>query len=112
MTPWRWCGYAHHFIGGADCRFSLATFVADGRWLVSTVGDYRPDGGAPRSLGSVPSDLFETMVFECDPSVLTEDGEPSVLSWIEDWCARYATASEATEGHLQLCAEYERERGE
>lgn len=43
MSEWVWHGHAAHFIGGARCRFHLATTVAGGRFIVSTVGDYYPD---------------------------------------------------------------------
>lgn len=98
---WLWCGYPHHFIGGDKCAFSLATWVADGRWLVSTIGDYRPHGTAV-SLGADGDDMFETMVFECDPGERV-DGEPTVAWWGHHGCWRYATAQSAVEGHMLAC---------
>jgi len=105
---WHWCGYPHHFIGGKDCLFHLATFVCDGRWLVSTVGDYRPNGGKAVTLGR--DGLFETMVFATDPLVLT-DGEPTVVTWSEDWGERYNDSTSAAQGHMRACNEYEARRG-
>jgi hypothetical protein len=106
---WLWCGYPHHFIGGRDCLFSMATFVADGRWLVSTVGDYRPERGHQKSLG-INGEMFETMVFATDPSV-RDDGEPAVISWSDEVCRRYRTVRDAVEGHMALCREFEARRG-
>ena len=102
---WLWCGYPHHFICGDDCKFSLATWVSDGRWLVSTVGDYRPHGSIV-PLGADGDDLFETMVFECDPDDLF-DGEPTVVSWQHHGCWRYASAQSAVEGHMLACYMFE-----
>lgn len=101
---WRWCGYAHHFVGGVDCRFSLATFVGGGRWLVSTVGDYCPHG-APVALAGGGA-MYETMVFPTDPLTLN-DGEPEVISWSEEWCERYAGPVAAIDGHMRACHEFE-----
>jgi hypothetical protein len=107
---WLWCGYPHHFIGGVDCLFSLATWVGGGRWLVSTVGDYRPQGGDQKAIG-IDGEMFETMVFATDPSV-RDDGEPAVISWSDDVCCRrYRTVCDAVEGHMALCREFEARRG-
>lgn len=104
---WQWCGYPHHFVGGRDCLFSLATFVGGGRWLVSTVGDWRPDGYKQVAIG-LNGDLYETMVFATDPLVLT-DGEPTVIDWSGSACRRYVDAASAVDGHMDACNEYEQE---
>lgn len=112
-SSWTSCGFPHHFIGSADCTFSLATYVADGRYLVSTVGDYRPRGGHsdPVPLGIDAGDQFETMVFTTDPSRLNDDGEPTVTSWSELYMMRYRTAAEANRGHLETCRLFDRRTG-
>lgn len=106
---WQWCGFAHHFIGSERCQFHLATFVAGGRWLVSTVGDYRPNGDKQETLGGFGA-RYETMVFACDPTNRTDD-EPTVIDWSESWCQRYADPASATHGHMRACREYEARRG-
>jgi len=103
---WRWCGHAHHFIGSNRCRYHLATWVGD--YLVSTVGDYHPDGETePMSLGLEPGLFFETMVF---PAHLVEDlGRDDnchgykVSSWSEVDRWHYQSAEAANEGHLRAC---------
>jgi hypothetical protein len=105
---WRWCGYPHHFIGSRDCLFSMATFVGGGRWLVSTVGDYRPNG--KRTPIGIDGEMFETMVFATDPSMMT-DGEPTVIDWSELSCVRYMDSTSAVNGHMATCIEYEAGRG-
>ena len=106
---WQWCGFAHHFVGAEHCRFHLATFVAGGRWLVSTVGDYRPNGDKQAIIGGYDA-LYETMVFATDPTDL-HDGEPTVIDWSDSWCQHYGDGASATQGHLSACREWDARRG-
>ena len=103
---WRWCGHAHHFIGGPRCRYHLATWVGD--YLVSTVGDYVPDGHSePMSLGPEPDMFFETMVFTAhlvdDPDRDDNCHGYTVTSWTEVDAWRYQAVEAANEGHLRAC---------
>lgn len=97
-------GYPGHFIAAPWCLFHLHTSV-DGRYRVSTVGDYRPAHerhvervGPMREIGY--QRYFETMVFR-----LGRDGDPA--SWSEMDADGYATAEEAAAGHEAMCAKYE-----
>ena len=95
--PWEWCGAAHHFVGADKCRFHMATWVAGGRYLVSTVGDYRPDVRGDMEAIGVGDSFFETYVFS---------GHPRVTDWCEVEGERYATHEEANEGHMRYCAKF------
>jgi len=99
---WKWYGYAGHFIGGKKCAFHLATRV--GSYLVSTVGDYRPDGQSRETVGSGPEDFFETFVFECDGE--DSDGNPSIANWSSIDCKRYEDSLVAEQGHYEFCHRY------
>lgn len=99
-------GYAGHFTAAADCLFRLHTSV-DGRYRISTVGDWRPTYRgigearlefAPETIG--PNRLYESRVFE-----LGADGEPS--SWGEIDGDNYNAADEAEAGHEALVCKYE-----
>ncbi len=105
MTDWIWCGYPHHFVGAHKCHFSLATFVAGGRFLISTVGDWRPtDDETTEPLG-IDGHTYETMVFATNPEDLI-DGEPNLVSWSELRCLGALTPASASEQHLLMCHEY------
>lgn len=84
--------YAGHFIGAEDCEF----FIHDdtGRYCVSTVGDYRPDG-VRREIGY--QRFYETMVF---------DKQSKESRWSEVDGNGYMTEPEAKTGHAELLAKY------
>lgn len=108
---WQHCGHAHHFIASDSCRFHRATFVADGKILVSTVGDYRPFGlngkrGERETIGAGDDAYFETMVFHADPKRL-DDGCPNVIDWSGITTERYPNAQLANAGHVAHCIEYD-----
>lgn len=102
QSEWVWYGFAGHCIVGSRCRFHLSTRI--GHYLVSTIGDYRPDGKTREELGADPGSFFETMVFECDGE--TPKGDPNVLSWGEIDTARYAESLDAERNHRALCLKY------
>ena len=75
--------HAGHFICGDMCSFKRATVVNE-RFIVSTIGEYRPsvvvegklvrpqnDNDPPRALGANPRHLYETMVFKAKRAGLT-----------------------------------------
>lgn len=101
---WEWFGYAGHLIVGSDCRFHLVTKVGD--YIVSSVGDYRPDGdGKPmRTIGGGDDSFFETYVFVFGS--YEDCGCPTPKSWGEIDGQRYATHEEAHKGHLEFCRKY------
>ncbi|HEY1119929.1 MAG TPA: hypothetical protein VGE43_19595 [Acidimicrobiales bacterium] len=107
---WEWCGAPHHFIGAPECHFHLATWVAGGRYLVSTVGDYRPAGSdSPMKAIGAGEAYFETYIFETDPDDRGDQGDgghPSVVSWSNVDGERWKTHEEANAGHLRYCRKW------
>jgi hypothetical protein len=104
---WIFSGYPGHFIGASDCLFHLTTYVNNGTWMVSTVGDYRPEyanGSTMTSLGT-GGHYFETMVFAC--RCVHEQSLPEVIDWTEEESTWYSNHAEATNGHFQLCYKYQ-----
>lgn len=98
VRDWRWCGYAGHFVAARKCRFHLTTRVGD--WLVSTVGDYRPqDEPVPQKIGA--NRLYETYVFpaqdhdECHAGLMADAMEVSAEA--------YSDALAAERGHMEMC---------
>lgn len=105
MSEWVWHGHAAHFIGGARCRFHLATTVAGGRFIVSTVGDYYPDPKGEREPIGLTR-LFETMVFPVDGAEYC--GCPSIADYQEHDFMGYQTAQDATAGHMAMCRKWDK----
>lgn len=101
---WKWHGHPAHFIAAGRCRFHLATTVADGRFMVSTVGDYYPDHhGERETLGA--SRHFETMVFPVDGE--RDCGCPNVTDYHEYDFMGYQTSQDATAGHMDMCRKWD-----
>ncbi len=110
VETWEWCGQAHHFIGAPNCRFHMATWVADGRFLVSTVGDYRPWHRPEEmtTIGAGPESFFETYVFSTDPDNRDpESGHPVVIDWSEIEGERWRTHEHANDGHMLYCRKFD-----
>lgn len=102
-SEWKWYGYPCHLIVGSKCVYHLGTRI--GPFLVSTVGDYRPDRtNAKETIGAGSKDFFETFVFRCLGE--DEDGNPTVQSWGAIDGERYATSLEAERGHYRFCEKY------
>lgn len=106
-TKWKWFGFPGHFIASDSCRFRMCTQV--GKFLVSTVGAYRPK---PSSLDT---DIgygrkFETFVFKAGaPCKLKDCGclMPEINgSEIDSLPAN--TAGDAQTNHMKLCRKYAR----
>ena len=99
-----WQGHAAHFVGAPDCMFHPATRV--GKFLVSTVGDYRPRhtmfGGKATEVGY--ERFFETMVFHAEPVTGCNCWEPADFTELE--MRGYKTHDEATAGHMAMIEEY------
>jgi len=102
---WRWQGHAGHFICSPRCLFHLNTLV--GNYIISTVGDYRPDMEKSEKAEEIGCNrLFETYVFEghhscgcgCEARIPTEWCE------IDSYCSN--TAKKAREGHMEMCYKY------
>ena len=105
MSKWVWHGHAAHFIGAQSCRFRLTTTVSDGRYVVSTVGDYfpLPNSRKPAEIGH--RRLFETMVFPVDGA--HDCGCPIITDHQEHDFMGYKTAQDATAGHMALCRKWD-----
>lgn len=96
---WKWFGSPGHFCVCHRCQFHLCTQV--GNYLVSTVGDYLPEGA--ESFKPVNSSgLFETMVFAVSGPCPCGCGAPD-HNGRELEVQSYNTRKEANEGHVTMC---------
>lgn len=106
-SEWVWHGHAAHFIGWRDCLFRLATSVAGGRYVVSTVGEYYPMRGEEQH--DVIGDwAYETAVLR----VAGRDdrcGCPVIADFSGVAHDAYNDARAAAEGHLALCRRWDKE---
>ena len=99
-SEWVWYGYAGHLCVGRRCAYHLCTRI--GNRLVSTVGHYLPKNeDKMEAIGAGSDSNFETMIFAVDGD--EESGDPSITSYEELDCRRYATSIDAERGHRQLC---------
>ena len=100
---WVWFGSPGHFIGARYCHFHLCTRV--GKYLVSTVGEYRPDGVEGNNTEIGLNRLYETMVFLAGkPAPCC--GIPEISGEDVDF-AGYNTCGEATLGHSSMCDKWD-----
>jgi len=107
---WEWFGYAQHLIVARSCHFHLATRI-NGRYLVSTVGDYRPgDKSKMESIGSNEGDYFETFVFNCTSKMDSCGCCPEIESYEELDGRRSSYAWDAQRIHLEYCEKYSKEQ--
>ena len=104
MSEWVWHGHAAHFIAASRCRFHMATTVAGGRFVVSTVGDYYPTPDGERETIGLTR-YFETMVFPVDGA--HDCGCPIITDHQEHDFMGYKTAQDATAGHMALCRKWD-----
>lgn len=103
----KWYGYAGHLIVGKSCAYHLCTRIPG--YLISTVGHYLPrsgDGEAMETIGAGKDSFFETYVFRC----AGEDkcGNPILRNWSEIDGERWATSTQAENGHYKYLAKYKR----
>lgn len=100
-------GCPGHLIVANACRWRRHTQIGK-RFRVSTLGDYfSPSGRA--TIGSGPTDFFETMVFRTGRKQVEGSercGCLEVADWSELECQRYTTAGEAQRGHERMVAKY------
>lgn len=99
-------GCPGHLCIASKCLWRRHTQV--GTYRISTVGEYHPDSGPRRPVGS-GEEYFETMVFRTTGKPV--DGAEGCgcqkldsLSELE--CLRYATAGQAQEGHERMIRKY------
>lgn len=100
-SEWKWYGYAGHLSVASKCAYRLCTRV--GGYLISTVGDYRPDGRARERIGGGEDSFFETYVFVCHGEA--ETGDP-LNEFNEIDSERYARSFTAELGHYRFCEKY------
>jgi hypothetical protein len=94
-------GFAGHFIGSNSCRYTRTTDI-DGRWRVSTVGDYHPAMSRSREEIGYKR-FFETMVFALSPEACDCGCEAQkVASWSALEAEGYQTLAEADLGHAAM----------
>lgn len=109
QTDWIWYGHAAHLCVSNKCRFHLTTVVGGGKLIVSTVGEYFPDGATkPKTIGL--GRLYETMVFKAgDPCTSKECGCGllDIGDHIEVAMRPYNTRLDAMNGHVEMCKEYD-----
>lgn len=90
-----------HLIVADMCRFFRTTDV-DGKWRVSTIGDYHP-GGQDKADTIGIGRLYETMVFRLGREVCKCGCKaPIVAQWSELDFEGYNTKLAATRGHLKM----------
>jgi hypothetical protein len=106
IQKWKWFGFPGHFIAAESCQFRMCTQV--GKYLVSTVGAYRPKaGGLDQEIGC--GRKFETFVFKAGTPCAVKDcgcGMPDGGSEIDSLSAN--DAGEAQKNHMALCRKYAR----
>lgn len=108
---WKWSGLAHHLIGGANCRFHMATQI--GNVIISTVGEYWLDKASMEKLGEEgPLEIglgrtFETFVFKASDNLCTCGcGLNLIHDYTEIDSLAANTRAEATENHMKLCVKW------
>jgi hypothetical protein len=108
INKWKWFGFPGHFIASNSCQFRMCTQV--GKYLISTVGAYRPKGadGKDEEIGC--GRKFETFVFMsgkvCDAKGCG-CGMPEISgSEIDSLGAN--DAGDARANHMKLCRKYSR----
>lgn len=102
-----------HFIGSNRCRFGLADVVNS--HIVSTVGDYYPEGSGIREpIGC--GRYFETMVFRdsgkrCEEAGCECGGLPEPADWDPIDFEGYLEIEDAREGHRRMVETWQKSGG-
>lgn len=106
IEEWRWFGSPMHCIVGPRCAFHLGTQV--GNYLVSTIGEYYPDGPYKDVDSLGPDRYYELMVFRCGQGKKS-CGCPNVVSWGNidgnGW-PKDTPHEEVSSGHMEMCRKY------
>lgn len=106
---WEWFGRPGHFIAADLCHFHLCTRV--GRWLISSVGDYRPEGpdGDLKTIGAGADAFYETYVFRLGSGGGDRCEDPRCgcgmpeIPGCENWGRRTSTAGDCQRMHMVAC---------
>lgn len=109
-ADWIWMPHPGHFIGARSCGFHLNTYV--GGHIVSTVGEYLPEGGVVFGTGSFQEigyqRIYETMVFAAGET--SDDVQCCPYESIggpELDFNPYNTPGDAYAGHLAMCEKWD-----
>jgi len=109
---WQWFGLPGHLVVARDCSHHLCTRV--GKYLISTVGHYRPfNKRKPNEMSPIEeighNRFFETYIFKIiKGSCECGCGKPNVdLKEIEALSAN--TDKEADKNHIKMCKKYAEE---
>jgi hypothetical protein len=123
-AEWVWMGHSGHFILGHECQFHLATYLGNG-YLVSTVGEYRPDSKIREVLARARESkepepefeevgykrLYETMVFRATPSKDPSVCCPWRMAYGDELDMNgYNKPVEAEAGHYAMCRKWAKEK--
>lgn len=98
---WYWCGFAAHFIAIKHCHYWLHTRV--GNVIISTIGEYRPDGPSTKAQPFSHGRKFETLVFLAKDS---DRPEGNIADYTQI-ASEYTNTSEESERlHYTLCSKW------
>jgi hypothetical protein len=98
---WYWCGYPGHLIVADRCRFHLHTRV--GAVIISTVGDFWPNGESGKRERIGCDRDFETFVFV---AIDTERPEGEPLSFSEIDSEGSNNSEESERQHYAMCEKW------
>lgn len=104
---WEFFGSPLHFIGAWSCHFHLGTLV--GPWVVSTVGEYTPDGNRADYEEIGGGRKYETYVFRATGDRCSRDGcrcgQPEWTGGEID-SEGYNERGDAQRGHYAMCEKW------
>lgn len=108
-SEWQWFGQPGHFILSDYCHHHLCTRIGD--YLVSTVGDFRPNSpdSPQREIGV--GRLYETYVFNVKDALLCDETAcgcvmPVKFERREIDSLSASNNGEADANHAKMCAKY------
>ena len=104
---WTWLGHAAHFICADKCRFRLATVVGNGKYIVSTVGEYNPYDDKKDMVHIGLGRFYETYVFRAKIDKENNCCGYSVKDWSEIDSLGANKAEEAARNHIEMCEKWD-----
>lgn len=104
VDQWVWYGRPAHFISARWCNFRLATLV--GKYIVSSVGDYRKDEYFAVQSVIGHERYYETMVFTAGGVCDCGCGERRIDPASEIEMLPAQTDAECHANHMALCRKY------
>jgi hypothetical protein len=110
-AKWKWFGNAAHYCGSNYCRFHLTTEI--GKYVISSVGEYRPFNNNGKMEEIDYDRFYETMVFKvsshCDMNECGKCMLP-IIDGNELDVSAYNTAGDAAKGHMAMCNKWAKKR--